>query len=104
MISRHPHLGQNHSYVKILFEQCLENITQSDRRVAIDTVIHGFLGMQDTCPRFPYSEISARLIALLARPVVRALMLLLIDVVLNPNFIGTPFYYSSRSLSKPSQS
>ena len=37
-----------HPSPEILFEQCFEYIAQSECRAAIDTVVQGFLGMQDT--------------------------------------------------------
>ena len=38
----------NHPSPVVLFEQCFEYIAQSECRAAIDTVVQGFLGMQDT--------------------------------------------------------
>ncbi len=35
-----------------LFEQCFENIAQSERRASIDAVIQGFLGMKDAHTSF----------------------------------------------------
>ena len=38
----------NHPSPVVLFEQCFEYIAQSECRAAIDTVVQGFLGMQDS--------------------------------------------------------